>query len=64
LGGALVLFQTKALWDMDSPNACAWNATMNGTATVFSTDGIFMIFIVIIVAAIIAGITSTFRGYG
>jgi len=33
LSGTLVLFQSKAMWSMDSPNARAWNATFNTTAT-------------------------------
>ena len=33
LGGALVLYGTEAMWHMDSPNARAWNATLNATAT-------------------------------
>ena len=61
LGGALVLYQTEAMWDMDSPNARAWNATLNATAT-FGVNVIPLIIIVVIVAAI-ASLMCTTRGY-
>jgi len=49
LTGSLVLYQTKAMWKMDSPNAHAWNATLNATAT-FGVNVIPLIIIVIVVA--------------
>ena len=49
LTGALVLYQSKAMWHMNSPNARAWNATLNTTAT-FGVNIIPIIIIVIIVA--------------
>jgi len=61
LGGAIVLFQSKAMWDMDSPNAQSWNATLNTTAT-FGIN-IIPIFIVIIVLAIAIGFMATARGF-
>ena len=33
LSGALILFESKAMWGMNSPNARAWNATLNCSAT-------------------------------
>ena len=61
LGGALVLFQTQAMWDMDSPNAQSWNATLNTTAT-FGVNIIPMI-IIIIVVAFVLGVMCTVRGF-
>jgi len=46
---------------MDSPNAVAWNATLNGTATAFNVIPLFMI--IIAVFAII-GYMASVRGYG
>jgi len=62
LGGTIVLFQTEAMWDMDSPNAQSWNATLNGSAT--SGISIIPVFIVIIGSFIILGIVSTRIGFG
>ena len=61
LGGALVLFQTEAMWDMDSPNAQSWNATLNASAT-FGIN-IIPLFIIIIVLAIGVGFMATARGF-
>jgi len=60
LTGALVLYETKALWHMDSPNAIAWNATLNGTATGFD---IIPIFIIVIVIFLILGFNASARGF-
>jgi len=62
LGGTLVLYQSEALWDTTSPNAMAWNATLNATST-FGIN-IIPLLIIIIVGAIFMGIVSTFKGYG
>lgn len=59
--GAIVLFETQAMWSMTSPNAQAWNATLNTTATGFS---VYPIFIIIIVSAVILGLVSTRLGFG
>lgn len=61
LGGTIILFQTEAMWDMTSPNAAAWNATLNCSATGFS---VMPIFLIIIVIAAIGGIMATYRGFG
>lgn len=61
LGGAIVLFQTEAMWDMDSPNAQSWNATLNCSATM--GVNIIPIFIVIIVGAIAIGFLATSKGF-
>ena len=61
LGGAIVLFQSKAMWDMDSPNAQSWNATLNTTAT-FGIN-IIPILIMVIVLAIGVGWVATMRGF-
>jgi len=47
-GGTLVLFYTEAMWEMDSPNAQSWNATLNCTST-FGGWGPIIIVIVLIV---------------
>ena len=60
LGGSIILFQTEALWSMDSPNAISWNATLNTSATGFQ---VIPIFIVVIILAIGIGILATVRGY-
>jgi len=49
------------MWDMDSPNAQSWNATLNTSAT-FGVNIIPMLIIVIIVA-IVLGVTATKRGF-
>jgi len=46
---------------MDSPNACAMNATLNASATGFS---VIPIFVVVMVACVLIGIVSSFRAYG
>ena len=61
LGGTIVLFQTEVMWDMDSPNAQSWNATLNTTAT-FGINIIPML-IIIIVAFVCIGIAATSRGF-
>jgi len=61
LGGTIILFQTEAMWDMDSPNACAWNATLNASATGFSVIPIFLAVIVLCVAI---GSLGTAKGFG
>jgi len=58
----IVLFQTEALWGMDSPNAQSWNATLNASAT-FGFN-IIPLLIIVIVLFIILGTMATFRGYG
>ena len=62
LGGAIFLFQTQAMWSMDSPNARAWNATLNASAT-FGIN-IIPVFIIIIGVAIAVGVVSTRMGFG
>jgi len=62
LGGVLVLFESKAMWDMTSPNAMAWNATLNTTAT-FGFN-IIPILIIVILLAIGVGFLGTARGFG
>jgi len=61
IAGALVLFESEVMWDMDSPNAQAWNATLNTSAT-FGINIIPML-ILVVIGSIILGIVSTFRGY-
>ena len=61
LGGTIVLFQTEAMWDMTSPNAQSWNATLNATAT-FGFN-VIPIFIIIIAFCVIVGIMATSRGF-
>ena len=61
LGGTIVLFHTRVLWDMTSPNAVSWNATLNGTATGFS---VIPVFLVIIFGMVIVGLMATARGFG
>ena len=61
LGGAIVLFQSEAMWDMTSPNAQAWNATLNCSAT--AGFNIIPIFIMVIVGAIVLGFMATARGF-
>ena len=62
LGGTLFLFQTQAMWSMDSPNARTMNATLNASLT----GGISLIplFLVVIVGCIVAGFMATSRAYG
>ena len=60
LVGAIILFETKAMWHMDSPNAMAWNATLNASATGFS---VYPMIVLVIIAALILGIVSTFKAY-
>ena len=62
LGGALALYQSKAMWTMDSPNARAWNATLNCTAT-FGFN-IIPILIIIIGVALIALFRFGSLGFG
>ena len=62
LGGTIVLFQTEAMWHMESPNAQSWNATLNGSCT-FGISPIPII-ILIISAIVILGLASTARGFG
>ena len=45
---------------MTSPNACTMNATLNGSLTGFN---VIPIFVVVIVACVMAGILATYRGY-
>ena len=61
LAGTIVLFQTQVLWDMSSPNAMSWNATLNGTATGF---GMTPIFVVIVLMMVVLGLVATTRGFG
>jgi hypothetical protein len=61
LGGTIILFQTEAMWHMDSPNAQAWNATYNTTAT-FGFN-IMPIIIIIIIVVAIASFWCTKMGY-
>jgi len=61
LGGTLFLFQTQAMWDMTSPNACTMNATLNASLTGFS---VIPIFVCLIVACVAVGILATTRAYG
>jgi len=49
------------MWDMDSPNAQSWNATLNTSAT-FGVN-IIPILIIIIVGAIALGVVATQRGF-
>ena len=56
----MFLFQTQVMWEMESPNACTMNATLNGSLTGFN---IIPIIIMVIVICIVAGISATFRGY-
>jgi len=60
LFGVIVLYESTALWRMDSPNAIAWNATLNGTATGFD---IIPIFIIVIVVFLILGFSAAARGF-
>jgi hypothetical protein len=60
LGGTIVLFETQVMWDMDSPNAQAWNATLNASATGFN---VIPIFILVIVAALLLGTIATRAGF-
>jgi len=62
LGGTLFLYQTEAMWDMDSPNAQAWNATLNATAT-FGFN-IIPIVVLVIVAFMILAVVGGCRGFG
>jgi len=62
LGGTLLLYQTEAMWNMDSPNAQAWNATLNATAT-FGFNVIPLIFLVI-VGFVIVAIVGGCKGFG
>jgi hypothetical protein len=48
------------MWDMDSPNAQAWNATLNASATGFN---VIPIFILVIVAVLLLGIVATRAGF-
>ena len=61
LGGALVLFETKAMWKMDSPNARTWNATLNASAT-FGIS-IIPLLLVAIVGFMVIGVMSSYRGF-
>ena len=62
LGGTLFLFQTQAMWDMTSPNACTMNATLNASLT----GGVSLIplFVIVIVGCVVAGFMATSRAYG
>lgn len=62
LSGVIVLFETQAMWSMDSPNARAWNATLNASAT-FGIN-IIPLFIVIIILVVAVGLMATARGFG
>ena len=62
LGGTLFLFQTQAMWSMDSPNACTMNATLNASLT--GGVSVIPIFLVVIVGCVIAGLMATSRAYG
>lgn len=61
LTGTLILYGTQEMWHMDSPNAHAWNATFNTTAT-FGIN-IIPLIILIIGAAIIGLYTFANRGF-
>jgi len=58
----ILLFQTEALWEMNSSNAQAWNATLNCTST-FGFN-IIPVLMLVIVGFVILGVVSTFRGFG
>jgi len=62
LGGTLFLFQTQAMWDMTSPNACTMNATLNASLT----GGVSLIplFVTVIVVCVVAGLMATSKAYG
>jgi hypothetical protein len=62
LGGALFLYQTEAMWDMTSPNAMAFNATLNSTAT-FGIN-VIPIIVLAIMAFVILAVVSGCRGFG
>jgi len=55
--GLTVLRQTKAIWDMDSPNAVSMNTTMN------TFTSIEPVLIIIILAALCLGFMSTRRAF-
>ena len=61
LGGALILYTTEAMWEMDSPNAQSWNATFNTSAT-FGFN-IIPIVIIVIAAAAVLSYVGCMRGY-
>ena len=62
LGGTLFLFQTQAMWDMTSPNACTMNATLNASLT----GGVSLIplFVIVIGMCVVVGYLATTRAYG
>ena len=60
--GTLVLFETQVMWDMESPNAASWNATLNCSAT--AGFNVIPIFLIIIGVAAIGGMLATYRGFG
>lgn len=59
--GPIVLFQSKALWNMTSSNAVTWNATLNTSATGFDVIPIFIIVILVFVGL---GCLATLKGFG
>lgn len=61
LGCPILLFQTEVLWDMTSPNAQTWNATLNASAT-FGIN-IIPLLIIIIVVCILVFIVAGFKGF-
>jgi len=58
----ILLFQTKALWYMESENARSWNATLNTTAT-WGINIIPLLITIIIIFAVIM-VYSTKLGFG
>jgi len=56
-----IMFETHVLWDMTSPNAMAWNATLNTTAS-FGFN-VIPIFVIIIIAALMLSFVGTLRGF-
>ena len=55
--GLTVLRQTRDIWTMDSPNACAMNSTMN------TFTSIEPLLVVVIIAALILGFMTTQRSF-
>ena len=62
LGGTIFLFQTQAMWDMDSPNARTMNATLNASLT--GGVSLIPIFVAVIILCVVAGIMATTKAYG
>ncbi|MFX0132534.1 MAG: hypothetical protein ACFFDN_02690 [Candidatus Hodarchaeota archaeon] len=62
IGMPIFLFQTKALWYMESPNAQSWNATLN-TSSTFGID-IIPLLIIIIFTLIFVCFYATKMGFG